>query len=434
MNGIVSYVSRAALAFRYDVSGVPPEAAKPPKAYPPPERDPGAPNLLDPALIHGLAGDVVRALLPWTEADPAALLLDFLTAFGSAVGPGPHMYVGNTRHDPKLYTVLVGGTSSGRKGTARDVVRHLFDYAAPEWARENVQSGLSSGEGLIQAMADMPGVKNLLAVETEFSKVLTVASRNGNTVSDHLRQLWEGDRVRVLNKRRVSLDGAYFSLIGHVTATELRAKMAEVDLANGFANRILWTYAQRSKLIPTGSRIPDAILIPLAIRVGDAIATARGLGEVRRTRRAAMHWAKQYLRMAEARLPGMLGAVTDRREAQCLRLALAFAALAGSREVRPQHVAAAADVWRYCEETAAFVFGRSSGNPRADKVLTVLQLADGGALARSDVRRHVFSNNIDAPGLDAIRDVLVEAEAIEVEVVKTTGRDAEVWKLLKSPK
>jgi hypothetical protein len=44
---------------------------------------------LDPAALHGLAGDAVRLLEPHTEADPAGLLVCLLAAFGNAVGPGP---------------------------------------------------------------------------------------------------------------------------------------------------------------------------------------------------------------------------------------------------------------------------------------------------------------------------------------------------------
>jgi hypothetical protein len=426
--GIVRAGRLITASLEYDVSNITPRRVKAPRSYPAPARDPGAPNELDPETLHGLAGDVVRAILPWTEADPAALYGDFLTSFGSAVGPGPHVWVGSTRHTPRLFQVTVGGTSAGRKGTAHDNVRHVLENAEPVWSRENVQGGLSSGEGLVQAMADLPGAKNFMAVETEFGRVLAVASRNGATVSDYIRQLWEGDTVRILNRSRLVLDGAYFSLVGHITATELRTKMAEVDLANGFANRVLWVYAQRSKLIPEGARIPDEIVLPIAMRVTQAIEAARGLGEMRRSRLAEHRWAKAYREMAETRLPGLLGAVTDRREAQCLRLSMVFAALDGSRMIKPEHVDAALAYWRYCEETAAFVFGRSSGNPKADKVLAALRRA-GGEMTRSEIRRDVFSNNIEKPGLDAVRDALVEAAAITVETIATGGRDAELFKL-----
>ncbi len=44
------------------------------------------PSLAAPAL-YGLPGAVVRTIAPHTEADPAAILLQFLAAFGNLVGP-----------------------------------------------------------------------------------------------------------------------------------------------------------------------------------------------------------------------------------------------------------------------------------------------------------------------------------------------------------
>lgn len=48
------------------------------------------PDPPDEVAFHGLAGDIVRAIEPHTEADPVALLVQFLVAFGSVVGRGPH--------------------------------------------------------------------------------------------------------------------------------------------------------------------------------------------------------------------------------------------------------------------------------------------------------------------------------------------------------
>lgn len=412
----------------YDVTSV--RSARPPRAHPAPDRPPNAPA---PIELEGLgfAGEVIEALLPWTEADSAALLLDFLTCFGSAVGPGPHMYAGGARHEARLYSVAVGKTSAGRKGTARATVSRLYELAEPDWSKDNVQGGLSSGEGLIQAMADMEGTKNFLAVETEFGKVLAVASRMGNTVSDQVRQLWEGDRVRVLNRKQIKLDGAFFSLLGHVTDTELRDRMSNVDLVNGFANRILWVYTQRSKLLPDGGRLPDELIDPVARDVGKAIRRARRVGEVERTKRASNLWRQHYLEMAESRLGGQVAAITDRREAQCARLSLVFALLDGGRQIRPEHVNAAYTVWRYCEETAVLVFGNSTGDAHADRVLLALKRADRNGMKRSEIRKKVLADNVSGAKLDAIRERLEDAELIEVEKgVKTGGRSAELWRYI----
>lgn len=74
------------------------------------------PETLNPAALHGLAGDVVRAIDPHTESDPAAVLASFLTAFGNVVGPDAHVVVGSTQHTARIFTALVGETARARKG------------------------------------------------------------------------------------------------------------------------------------------------------------------------------------------------------------------------------------------------------------------------------------------------------------------------------
>lgn len=70
------------------------------------------------AAYHGLAGEVVRTIEPHTEADPVALLVQFLAAFGSCLGRGPHYQVEGDAHHANLYAVLVGDSSKARKGTS----------------------------------------------------------------------------------------------------------------------------------------------------------------------------------------------------------------------------------------------------------------------------------------------------------------------------
>jgi hypothetical protein len=70
-----------------------------------------APSLdLDSPAFHGLAGEIVRTVLPETEADPAALLFTFLAEFGNLIGPGPHARISLTSHPGRLFVALVGRT------------------------------------------------------------------------------------------------------------------------------------------------------------------------------------------------------------------------------------------------------------------------------------------------------------------------------------
>ena len=52
----------------------------------------------DPAMFHGLAGEVVATILPNTEADAVALLVNYLAYFGNVIGRVPFFRVGETDH------------------------------------------------------------------------------------------------------------------------------------------------------------------------------------------------------------------------------------------------------------------------------------------------------------------------------------------------
>lgn len=167
---------------------------------------------IDEDAYYGLAGDVVRTIEPHSEADPAALLLQFLVMAGNAIGSTPYYQVESDRHHVNLNAALVGDTSKGRKGTAMGRIRNVMQHSDPTWCEERIKGGLSSGEGLIHEVRDEvkrwdaaaqaweiidPGVKEkrLLLIEPEFAGVLAVASRQGNTLSTLIRRAWDGDRA-----------------------------------------------------------------------------------------------------------------------------------------------------------------------------------------------------------------------------------------------
>lgn len=146
--------------------------------------------VLDDAALYGLAGDVVNTLNPHTEADPVGILVQFLTAFGNLIGNNAYYQVESDRHHAYLFSVHVGASAKGRKGTAGSRVRAVTKLADETWADERTASGMSSGEGLINAVRDPvekwdakakqfetvdPGVtdKRLMITEPEFAGALS---------------------------------------------------------------------------------------------------------------------------------------------------------------------------------------------------------------------------------------------------------------------
>ena len=88
---------------------------------------------LAPEALYGVAGQIVEAIAPHSEADPVAILVHTLVAVGNLLGAGPHARVEQDHHAARLYAVLVGRSSKGRKGTAWSTPRALLRAVDPEW-------------------------------------------------------------------------------------------------------------------------------------------------------------------------------------------------------------------------------------------------------------------------------------------------------------
>lgn len=68
--------------------------------------------------LHGLAGDTVKAIDPYTEADPVATLLNILTGFGAVIGPSAHARVQHDCHPARLNVGRWGKPQKGAKARA----------------------------------------------------------------------------------------------------------------------------------------------------------------------------------------------------------------------------------------------------------------------------------------------------------------------------
>jgi len=271
-------------------------------AYSAPQEPDNWPQPLSKEAFHGLTGDIVHAIEPHTEADPAALLIQFLTTFGSVAGRKAHFMVEATPHHTNLFTVLVGDTAKSRKGTSWGHINRLFEEVASSWVSEQIKDGLSSGEGLIWAVRDPvgkddPGVhdKRLLVVETEFASTLKVLKREGNILSPVMRNAWDTGYLNILTKNNPAIaTDAHISIIGHITTQELVRFLNEIEAGNGFGNRFLWDCVKRSKCLPEGGHIDQVDLTPLTKRLEEALEFAHKTEEIKFDKEARSLWYEVF--------------------------------------------------------------------------------------------------------------------------------------------
>jgi hypothetical protein len=399
------------------------------------------------AALHGLAGDYVRAVEPYSEADRPALLLHFLVGAGVMLGSRTHALAGDAPHPARLFGVVVGETSKGRKGSAQRPAERLLRLAGYE---KPTEEGLTSGEGLIWAVRDPiekyerlgrgadrrtelleidPGIadKRLLVIESEFASVLRVMEREGSTLSAVIRRAWDSGELRQLVKNSAAVaTGAHVGIVGHVTRDEVRRYLTRTELASGFANRFLWVAGRRRQLLPDGESVPEARLVPIATTLATATTWAAQGHVLHRDEDAAARWHGVYERLSAGGL-GLVGAATSRAEAQVLRLSVLYAALDRSTVITRAHLDAALAVWRYAAASARWVFGDAIGDPLADELLAALRNAAAG-LDRTAIR-DLFGRHQSRERIDAVLGRLLRDGLVARQDARTGGRPREVWSL-----
>jgi len=382
------------------------------------------PSPLAEAAFYGLSGEIVRRIEPHTEADPAALLFQFLAAIGNLIGHDYYIVADGTWHYLNLYGVLVGQSSKGRKGTSWNHIANVMEDVDSDWRQERVTYGLSSGEGLIWAVRDPieetkpvrekgrhtgeyetfianHGVpdKRLFVIEAEFANVLKVMAREGNTLSPVVRCAWDsGDLKTMVKNSPAKATGAHISIVGHITRDELRRLLTQTESANGFANRFCWLAVKRSKCLPDGGAIHTVNFKDVVSGLQSAINFAKDRVEIVRDPETTKLWHAVYPRLSEAQ-PGLGGAVTGRAEAQVMRLSAIHALLDKSHLIRPEHHEAAMALWRYCEQSARWIFGTSTGDRNADKILRALRHASNG-MTKSEISADVFNRHASSADID----------------------------------
>jgi len=397
------------------------------------------------ALSHGIIGTFMDRVEEETEAGAVAIGASFITAFGNCIGRGPHAIVGRTRHGINLFTVVVGNTGTGRKGTGGDIVTDVVRYADVHWAEHCQSPNLVSGEGVIDALRDRvvklvpkkgtgiddieevvidKGVedKRLLITCSELVSALHASRRENSTLSQTLREAWDGKTLRTMakNNPRTATD-PHLSIIGHVTRQELIKSVHAADIYGGLFNRCLFVLSERARLLPHGGDLDDlrSILDPIKARID----FARSVGRVFRSEAANNLWEDEYERLTTVTGSDIVSAVLSRAEAQTLRLSMLMALAAGRSTIEVDDLRAALDLWRYSEASARAVFA-GENDALFDRLYDLIRENPG--VSRSILHKKVGWKVSASTFLGALSRIQAMGLARR-EPVKTGGRPTEKW-------
>lgn len=378
--------------------------------------------VLHPDARIGLVDDLWRLVEHETEADPVGIVVSFLAAYGNLVGVGPKMRVGATIHRPALNVIKVGQTSKARKGTGQDIVDEIMRTADPTWD-DRVVSGHQSGEAFLNDLT--PGDngalpdKRLFVVEGEFSRLLKTKGRQGNVLSDTIRNMWDGKPLhRRLAASTQTVRDYVVSIVADVTDAELSALFSEVDVLSGFGNRFLWVRVRRNSVLPDGGNLKPSDFDAIAKRINEAALAATGVETMSRDVAAAERWSDWYIANSHQKKHGLYDAITARDEPQVLRLSMIYALLDGQATIEARHIAAAIAVWDYCDAAARGLFGNQTGDRDVDKLAEALHTADTTGLDGRTLNT-LFGGN--SPRATRAREEAIRLH-IAVEETDKTGR------------
>lgn len=390
----------------------------------------------DPACLYGLVGDVARAGSEGTETNAYAIAANFMAYLSCAIGRGVYLPIGNTWHHARMFCLHIGRSGRGRKGDALSLVlrmdqalRELNDFFPPQIHR----GGLSSREGLVALMHDgyrqgrqeIPANedKRLWVVETEFSNVLHQGRREGNTLSAALRDCWDGVCLKPATKsNRLYASHPHVCLSGAISPSELTGLMTTRELTNGFANRFLMIWAERSQVLPFPKATPQSTVDAIARRILDVL---EFVGADRHDQRdhlrmdlsaqAQWHYAQLYRGELNEDLGSeLISSMLERRAPMLLRMAMLFALTDLQLRVDVHHIDAAMAWMRYSTVSVRYVFVSAYEEAKmvqtidlANRVLAFLQ--EHGKATRSEISAECFRGRVPKSQMDASLDHLLAA-------------------------
>ena len=243
----------------------------------------------------GNAGRIALLASHGTEIDPHAVIFSLLSVAGGVIGPDIHLYVGEARHYCRLFCVLAGASSRGRKGSSLAPILSIFKEIVPEFPEIWTSGPLSSGEGLLWRIRDAseevdkegmpidPGVddKRLIVLDGEFAAALRAMKRESNTLSAIIRSAWDSGDISPLTKTKpVRVTNGHVCFVSHITTPELHACLSESDAMNGFSNRILWICTRRQGSVPFPERLSKDARGEIGANLSNALLTAGKTSEI----------------------------------------------------------------------------------------------------------------------------------------------------------
>ncbi|WP_299734848.1 DUF3987 domain-containing protein [uncultured Endozoicomonas sp.] len=386
-----------------------------------------------------------------TEAHPMAVALHYVVYFAANIGQQRYIRIGNEKHNLNFYGLLVGKTGKV-KGTAESQARFIEQLATADlvtrysYKPPRKLSGLSSGEGLIEAIKD-PGDeeddkawvdKRLLITESEYANVLTQDQRGGNTLSVILRDAYDGKTLSNLTVTSRVATSPHISIIGHITPGELLGHKSFLSQSvNGALNRNLIFFARREQTTPTPRQYTPEEAESLSQWFAESIYRARDQSnsdnyQVKLKNREMVMSdpakdviTKEYHRREAEQdaMPELLANLVSRHRVFVWRLSAILALMDGTDTVAAEHVQQAYRWLDYSLDSIRYLLGTARQEAEQEEVMSLadtiydflLSYNNGEGASSTDISRILFSGNKKAKDIAPALKALIDSTPPRVE-------------------
>ncbi|MES9589947.1 DUF3987 domain-containing protein [Streptomyces sp. NPDC094045] len=228
-------------------------------------------------MKYGPLGDAVANAMDHTEADPIGVYASALALYSTAFGGKVELENGRP---VAIWTVLVGRSAIGRKGTALGTAKRLLGPSVGAFLDARTVSGISSGPSLVNTLYSMElesagtetGIDGrAMCIEEEWPGVLK-RSRRCPTFTEQMCTVWDGRTVRNITKGKNGqrdeqiVEQPLMGFHAHITPGAWEQHVKSKDALGGIYNRMLPVLVERSQMLPynhkpkieTDARLKDA--------------------------------------------------------------------------------------------------------------------------------------------------------------------------------
>jgi hypothetical protein len=207
-------------------------------------------------MRYGPIGDAVALAEPHTEADPVGIYAAMLALWSTAINGHVTMY---KDRPVVVWTVLVGESAIGCKGTALRVAEGILKPAIGSFLEARTAGGVSSGPSLTQLLYEKQeetmGTEGgtdtrLVVVDDEWRENLSRQNRCP-TFASKLRSCWDGVTIRhTTTKISMTVEQPRLGFHAHITPGEWLEYVKPRDAKGGSFNRLLPVLVEGSKVLP----------------------------------------------------------------------------------------------------------------------------------------------------------------------------------------